>query len=221
MNRDKVLRYVAQEDGRGKEFRALFGADWVTVDASIKGETEDIGMGAAILPPGEVEHALGNADWDLLDGRGVPGFCTIVRPDREPVTTYHRFGSESGIEPLIIHRSFWGARPPSREPCEEFRLFHNLCPSSSEFIRFVDNGHEEAIVRMTPDRVLVRRRELMEYITAKGMLLAFYIDRFRYGMIEPVLRDDERIIEDKAEADMVYSFHRSDARRIGYKDRNV
>ena len=53
------------------------------------------------------------------------------------------------------------------------------------------------------------------------MVLALYIDRCRYGMIEPALRDDEAIIEDKAEADLVYNFHRSDARRIGYEKRNI
>lgn len=224
MDRDEILRYVAFEDLRGSGFRSQFGTtDWVIVEASAKGRSEDIGIGAALLPESEVERALANADWDLLHGRGCPGFVTHCKPGTEDRTTYHRFGEDAGIEPIIVHRSFHGARPPSMELCEEFRLFHNLYFDSArnEYVKFAENGDEDVVVRMKSDRVEVHRRELMEYLTAKGMVLALFVDRFRYGMIEPVLRDDETLVEDRAGPDMVYNFHRSDARHIGYEHRNV
>ncbi|HTK30719.1 MAG TPA: hypothetical protein VL332_02060 [Candidatus Saccharimonadaceae bacterium] len=223
MDREEVLQFVAQEDVRGLAFRTQFGAEWVTVEASIKRASEDVGIGAALLPAREVERALRKADWDQLQGSFAPGHVTHYAPGREEVTTYHRLGDDDGIEPLIVHRSFHGVRPNSMELCEEFRLFHNLFFESarSEFVRFADNGDEEVVVRMKGDRVEVRRDELLQYVSAKEMVLVLCIDRFRYGMIEPVLQPSEALVEDVTESDMVYAFHRSDARHVGYKDRNV
>jgi hypothetical protein len=221
MSRADTLRNLAFEDVRGPAFSTQFGTpEWVIVQMSVEGHSEDIGIGAALLPAKQVVRALANADWDLMPGTGRPGLTTLHLPGKADVTTYHCFGDESGIAPLILHRSFAGARPRERELCEEFRLFHNLHFDSTrdEFIKFVENGDEEVVARMKPDRVEVHRRELMEYVTAKGMVLALFVDRFRYGSIEPGLHDNEALIEDRAEADMVYSFDRS---RMHSQNRNV
>jgi len=222
MSRADTLHYLAFEDLRGPAFRSQFGtAEWVIVQASVEGQTEDVAIAVALLPVNYVDRALANADWDLLPGDGRPGFTIHHEPGKVDVTMYHRFGDETGIEPLILHRSFGGARPRARELCEEFRLFHNLYLNSArdEFIKFVDNGDEEVVARMKPDRVEVRRRELMQYVTAKGMVLALFVNRFRYGSIEPDLRDDEALVEgDRVETDMVYGFHRS---RGHSQNRNV
>ena len=62
MDRDEILRYVAFEDLRGPGFRSQFcTTEWVIVEESAKGQFEDIGIGAALLPESEVERALANA----------------------------------------------------------------------------------------------------------------------------------------------------------------
>lgn len=222
--RDEVLRFLTFEDLRGEGFLTQFGsAEWVTVEATVKRRVEDIDFSAALIPPSEVEHALSGDAWDLLRGHGTPGFVGSNEPGKATVTTYHRLGDDTGIEPLVIQRSFYGVRPSSLELCEEFRLFHNLfyVRERAEYVKFADNGDEDVVVRMKEDRVEVHRRELMRYVTAKDMVLALFVQRTRYGMIEPVLRDDEKLVEDRTESDFVYHFHRSDARHVGEQNRNV
>ncbi len=95
MERDSTLHYVAFEDLRGPGFRSQFGtSEWIIVDASVTGKTEDISIGAALLPAGVVEHALANADWDLLPGHGgTPTHSVSVAPDRDDIIKYERFGN--------------------------------------------------------------------------------------------------------------------------------
>lgn len=221
-DREKILEYVAQTDARGENFVKLFEGPWILASGRAREETEELSYAAALIPRGRMASALERSDWELATNHGMPGFVTYSDGGHER-TQYYRFGDEDAIEPLVLHRFFHGMRPSSMELCEEFRLFHNLHyeEASREFVRFADNGDAEPVARIGHDRVLIRRRELMQFAAAKDMGLALFVDRFRYGFVSPPLKPEEAIEEEIATEKSTYSFHRSDARYIGHAGRNV
>lgn len=221
-DRNEILAFVAQVDARGENFANLFEGEWVVASGRVQESTEELSLAAALIPRSHVGAALERPDWELASGSGTPGFVTYCNGGEES-TRYFRFGDEDALEPLVVHRSFHGLRPATLELCEEFRLFYNLHheAASGEFVRFADNGDAEVIARINRGDVTIRRRELMKYTAAKDMVLALYVDRFRYGFVTPPLKPEEAIEEDVATEISTYSFHRSDAEYIGYKHRNV
>jgi hypothetical protein len=61
----------------------------------------------------------------------------------------------------------------------------------------------------------------MEFVTAKDMVLALYLDRFRYALVTPDLTNEEELREDRTGENWTYTFHRSDGKHIWRGERNV
>lgn len=79
-------------------------------------------------------------------------------------TTYLRYGSDSGVEPLVINRDFFGIRPRYNELIEEFRHLHNLCDSGDgRLFQIGDDGSELVAAEVTPERVRVLTRLLRSF----------------------------------------------------------
>ncbi len=136
----------------------------------------------ALVPTASVSECLADSSWDLHIGGGLPTAISTFKEGRQE-TYYSRFGTENGIEPLVIDRNFHGARPDYVELNEEFRLFHNLWEDKSRgvFYRIADDGSEEIVVTIAGSRVEVRWRELREFLAVKEMHLALYFDAFEYS----------------------------------------
>ncbi len=60
-----------------------------------------------------------------MKGGGLPG-CSVYYDGENEVASYHRFGDDDGVEPLVVLRDFHGVLPTFLELSEEYRHFHNL-----------------------------------------------------------------------------------------------
>lgn len=137
---------LLQEQNMEMLFRKMSIIEMVTVYFSERSETHSHSIYCALIPNSEVGKCLANVSWDLLHGDGYPGVNIHYENDVE-VPTYHRYGFNQGIEPLIFDRDFHGIRPDYKEINEEFRLFHRLFHDAKKniYIKIDDDGVEEVV----------------------------------------------------------------------------
>lgn len=157
--------------------------DMVTVYLSNRADSHDHGVYCALIPSDQVQRVLAKPSWDLLHGNGLPG-SMIHYTDGEERVDYLRFGSDDGIEPLIIDRDFHGLRNSYKEISEEFRLFHNLYHDRQQdrYFRFDDDGNEDLVAVVEPNRIQIRLKEIRQFLAVKGMRLSIQFDYREYTM---------------------------------------
>ena len=159
--------------GKGLWFPACFHADKDTEFGK-----DSRGFYCALIPRKHIQKVLEDPGWDLHAGNGLPGFSRCGSR-----TSYHRFGNDDGIEPLVFRRSYHGLRPSHTEISEEFRHFHDLFldTSTGSLIRLdYDDGSEEVVGRPVPGGYELRMRDVREFLAAKGMHLALFFDIVRF-----------------------------------------
>ena len=134
------------KDGLGKE-------QWIVAYSSLETEFESAIFYSALIPNEMIKKSLQVPSWDLSIGSGSPGFVSHFENGKE-TAEYYRF-SDSGIEPLVLERAFYGIREGYCEVLEEFRLYFNLFEDhkNGKFIAIDENGDED-------DVVLMREREI-------------------------------------------------------------
>lgn len=157
----------------GREFNPL---EMITVNSSISSKEYHYGIYCALIPNCKIEDSLKRPSWDLMHGHGLP--ASSVSCGKKKQVKYHRFGDESGIEPLVIDREFHGLRENYKELSEEFRLFHNLYHDKKDdcFIKFDDSGNDSKIAIFEDKLIKVRLKELREFLAIKEMHLAILFD---------------------------------------------
>ncbi len=129
-------------------------------------------------------------------------FCALIPPDQieqelSETNVGKRYGTESGIEQLIIPRCFGGIREKYNEISEEFRLFHNLYHDrkTDTYIKIDEVGNEETIAIVKPDEVKIRLKEIRKFLAVKEMYLSIlfeFNEYSRYSLEELGLNDVER-----------------------------
>lgn len=175
-NFDERTRLL-QSHWRQNKLERIGAEPLITVYSFSRTDTQKEAMFSALIPNEQVERVLDDPSWDLSIGNGMPGCSVSSSPEGEKVS-YHRFGDDDGIEPLVISRDFHGLRKDYVEILEEFRHFHNLYHDrkTEQYIKFADSGNEEVIVRVTPDAVTVRLKEIRQFLAIKEMHLAIFFD---------------------------------------------
>lgn len=168
---------LQQEGNLETLFRKTPITEMVTVYFSDSSTDHNHGVYCALIPNPEVEKCLANISWDLSHGDGYPGANIHYENDIE-VPTYHRYGFNQGIEPLIFDREFHGIRPDYKEINEEFRLFHRLFHDTKEdrYIKIDDNGVEEVVAVVEENRIKIRLKEIRQFLAIKEMNLAIQFD---------------------------------------------
>src|SRR5262245_11249010 len=131
--------------------------DMVTVYLSHSGSEHNHGIYCALIPNNMVEQCLEHPEWDLLHGDGAPG-AVVHESGGQRKVEYLRYGDDSGIEPLILDREFYGIRTNYREISEEFRLFHGLYHDRKldQFIRIDADGNEHIVATITNEQISIR-----------------------------------------------------------------
>lgn len=164
-----------EQAARHRRFAVDEPGAWTTV-YSFRNDG-DASYFSALSPVSRRTQALADPGWDLSIGAGGPGFSQSCS-DGEPETEYHRWGGRDGVEPLVLHRQFHGARPSYLEVVEEFRLFHNLYwdATASCFVKPYDDGTAETAVEMRPEKVLIRTKLLRQYQAARQLDLLTFVD---------------------------------------------
>lgn len=157
---------LQQEGNLETLFRKTPITEMITVYFSDSSTDHNHGVYCALIPNSEVEKCLANISWDLSHGDGYPGASIHYENDIE-VPTYHRYGFNQGIEPLIFDREFHGIRPDYKEINEEFRLFHRLFHDTKEdrYIKIDDNGVEEVVAVVEENRIKIRLKGYLELFT--------------------------------------------------------
>ena len=142
------------------------------------------GLLCALVPSNQIERVLAKPYWDLTLGSAAPD-VVVSDSDAEPEATYLRYGRDDGIEPLVIYRDFHGLRDTQLEISEAFRLFHNLYHDrkADRFIKFDDAGDEQVIAVREPGRILIRLKELRQFLALKQMHLSLQFDLVEFSTL--------------------------------------
>ena len=140
-------------------------------------KSENIGIYCALIPNDQIASSLSNTSWELAPGEGLPG-AVKYQKSGEWNTKYLRFGDDSGVEPLILYRSFNGLKEDHTEISEEFRLFHKLYHDrkTDQYIKFDDAGIEHIVAVVKPDCIQIRLIEIKQFLAIKEMHLAVFFD---------------------------------------------
>jgi len=156
--------------------RTFNPTEMITVYLSDCTKLHHYGIYCALIPNGQLESALDSTSWELSHGEGLPGSSVYLGDEKNAV--YHRFGSDDGVEPLIIDRYFNGLREDYREICEEFRFFHRLFHDRKQdcYLKFDDAGNEHIIAIFESNSIQIRLKELREFLAIKEMHLSIQFD---------------------------------------------
>lgn len=200
--------FLLQQDWRKEIIERIGSEQWFLAYLNIHTDQENGGLYCALIPNKSVEQALSQVSWDLSLGSGFPG-CVTYYEGSEERTTYHRFGDDTGIEPLVFLRNFNGIRNPYLELSEEYRHFHNLYydPKNNHYVKIFDDGNEEVVVRMFNERVEMRLLEVKQFLAMKEMHLASFFDIVRYSDIDLTEIGPDSASTTFREGLVCYSFH--------------
>ncbi len=149
--------------------------DLVTVYLSDYGGDHNYGICGALVPVAQIDRILSNPFWNVHHGVGIPG--AVKHHDGE--VEYLSYGVEDGVEPLVIARHFFEMRDDYTEISEEFRLFHRLYHDrkTDEYIKIDDDGNEDLVAVVEPNRVRIRLKEIRQFLAVKAMYLSIQFDR--------------------------------------------
>lgn len=142
------------------------------------------GIYCALVPMEQKADILSNYAWDLSIGSGLPGSC-VYYDEGIDTPEYHRFGSDSGVEPLVICRDFNGIKNDYKEISEEFRLFHNLYyePTNNRYIKIDDDGNESTVIEINSNNIQIRAKELKQFLAIKEMFLSIQFDCREHSLL--------------------------------------
>lgn len=169
LSQQKMLDSILHEP-KPTEMLTVYFSDYGSGD-------HNYGVYCALVPIDQKKDVLSNYTWDLTIGSGVPGSCVYYDEGVE-TPEYHRFGSDNGIEPLVICRDFHGFKDDYKEISEEFRLFHNLYHDqvNNKYIKIDDDGNEIIVIEMNSNYIRIRSKELKQFLAIKEMFLSIQFD---------------------------------------------
>ncbi len=138
----------------------------------------------ALVPFDQIDKVLSRSDRNCEDCKGMPEGVVYNDGNKEK-REYLRYGTDTGIEPLIIERKFYKIYPNYREISEEFRHFHNLYQNTkidpSEYIILEDDGNEHIVAIVETNLIRIRLKEILQFAAIKEMYLAIYFDYCEYS----------------------------------------
>ncbi len=177
MSMEQEYKRLSQEEMLESLTRNLHLTDMLTVYYSSTTGPHSHSIYCALVPSERVEEVLSTLTWNLSHGDGVPG-SSVYHDDDEDRVEYLRFGNDNGIEPLVIDRVFHGMREDYKEISEEFRLFHRLYHDrkSDRYLKFDDDECETVVAVVEDDRVLIRVKEIRQFLAIRDMHLSIQFD---------------------------------------------
>lgn len=188
MSLDSDRKRLMQKDTLNWWSRELKLTEMVTAYSRDE-QHEYSGIFCALIQFDHVEQSLSYpVNWDLRFGESMPADSDFG-PAGTGQFTYLRHYCGDGIEPFIIDREFnesqtkFGQRRNYREISEEFRLFHNLYHDreADVYIKIDDEGNEEVVAIVEPNRIRIRLREIRQFLAIKEMYLSIQFWHFKYA----------------------------------------
>ena len=155
---------------------------WVRVCAFNKCLGDHISFYGAFIPKQYESRFFQDVGWDLHSGDGYPAVWEGGGGGRKKIG-YWPFGTNSGVEPLIIVRHFYNEWPAALEVSQEFRLYSNLYldPKASVsnrqvYLKYNANGDVEEVVRINGMDAEIRLSALLPFLAAKQVHLGLFFD---------------------------------------------
>jgi hypothetical protein len=155
---------------------------WVRVCSFNKCLGDHISFYSALIPKKYEAQFFREVGWDLHSGDGYPAVWEGGGGGRKKFG-YYPFGTDSGVEPLIIVRHFYNEWPAALEVSQEFRLYSNLYlnPKASVgdqqvFVRYNTNGDVEEVARINGLDAEIRLSAMLPFLAAKQMHLGLFFD---------------------------------------------
>lgn len=184
MNAQNEQKYALFSKEREHIKTWLGDESWIIAYFFSQDSRQTTGWYCGLIKNSDVSKVLDNTDWELTVGCGFPG-CDMRGFGKKAVIKYDRFGF-SNAEPLVFIRDYIGFRDSHPEISEEFRFFHNLYyePKRNEFVKFDESGEEACVVRFENKAVLIRLKEIRQFLAIKDMHLALFFDHFRYNNVD-------------------------------------
>jgi len=132
----------------------------------------------ALIPNSKAKEVLQDSSWDFHMDQGEPGSVIYSPASGQERVVYLRYGTDNGMEPLIICRSFHGIKPSYVEISEEFRHFHHLYldKKMNRFILIDNAGNDHVIIADNQDCIQIRLKEIKQFLAIKEMNLAIFFD---------------------------------------------
>lgn len=157
--------------------RDLRLTDMVTVYLSNSQTSHNHWLSSALIPSNQIKLVLSSPCWNFSHEQGLPNAVKCYVNGKERVE-YLRYGTDNGIEPLVIEREFYGMRNNYREISEEFRLFHRLYHDRKldQYIKIDDAGNEQVVVVVEPNCIQIRLKEIRQFLAIKEMYLSIQFD---------------------------------------------
>jgi hypothetical protein len=170
---EKEKQRLSQAENIRWETKEVSPSEMVTVYSKGENEVFDPIIYSALIPNDKVELVLKNSSWDLMCGSGLPGAVIYCEGSKE-IVRYCRYGSDDGIEPLVVCRYFHGLRESYVEISEEFRLFHELYHDrkQNKYMKIDRAGDEHVVAIVEPNRVQIRLQEIKQFLAIKEMHLS-------------------------------------------------
>jgi hypothetical protein len=178
VNSDNEKKRLSQEIQLERLLREPKPTEMLIVYQSSYGNGDyNYGIHPALIPLSQKDETLESYYWDLSHDSGVPRSC-VYYENGEKRPEYFRFGSDNGIEPLVICRNFHDARDGYQEVSEEFRFFHNLYHDrkNNRYIKISDDGNETTIIEESDECIKIRLKELKQFLAIKDMCLSIQFD---------------------------------------------
>jgi hypothetical protein len=173
---------MLQTDALSKIRGNIKATEKIDVYLSDTSDSHNHGILCALVPINQADNVLSSPGWHFDYHQGKPSAVQRSSGDGH-IVEYQRFGTERGIEPLIIDRDFYGLRDGYRELSEEFRLFHRLYHDrkTDEYIKIGDDGTEHVVASVEPQRIRVRLKEIRQFLAVKEMYLSVQFDFKEYS----------------------------------------
>jgi len=182
VNTENEKKHLSQEIQLERLLREPKPTEMLIVYQSSYGNGDhSYGIHSALIPLSQKDKALKSYCWDLSHDSGVPrSFVYDENGEKRP--EYFRFGSDNGIEPLVVCRNFHDVRDGYQEVSEEFRFFHNLYHDrkNNRYIKISDDGNETTIIEESDECIKIRLKELKQFLAIKDMCLSIQFDYMEY-----------------------------------------
>lgn len=177
---NSLMDYVLIRDWRTKKLNEVLDSGWISVyrfelDKNDLGR-EFVTILPSIAPKINTQTILQKSEWEIQPTTPSPSLV-LQSDEDENSFHYQRFNWEHDIEPLVLSRSYDSHVKEHLELSEEFRLYHNLFfnDATNTFIKFI-NGDEIEVAKIQYRNVLIKRKELLQFLAAKQYDLILYFD---------------------------------------------
>ena len=188
-------KWFLQEDLLNIVRGQLGEEQWITAYELISNPgVEDILYYCIFIPNEDIDQVLGKDEFDVsYPYFGYPSIETDYETGAEAV--YSRYGGFTDFEPIVFVRNFHEVKPEYLEVSQEFVHFFNLYFDrvGNKFILIHDDGTEEDIVKIEANKILIRSRQIKQFLAFKEMSLVilFEFTRFASGRLSEIGLKDE------------------------------